>query len=109
MRPIEESGRLDEYDKRIKNQKEGESMKGYESTNEKMTFPEFYEKLFGIKLNYYQKKILEDYYQNSNIKFIYLPLRDGRTYIDILCAVSKAWYGLYEEGEIEFDDQRLAP
>ena len=74
--------------------------------NEKMAFPEFYEKLFGIKLNDSQKKMLEDYYQNSNKKFMYLPLRNGKTYIDTLCAVAKVWYGLYEEGEIEFDDQR---
>lgn len=74
--------------------------------NEKMAFPEFYEKLFGIKLYDYQKKMLEDYYQNSNKKFMYLPLRNGKTYIDTLCAVAKVWYGLYEEGEIEFGDQR---
>lgn len=75
--------------------------------NEKMAFSEFYEKLFGIKPNDYQKKMLEDYYQNSNKKFMYLPLRNGRTYIDTLRAAAKVWYGLYEEGEIEFDDRRF--
>ena len=74
--------------------------------NDKMTFPEFYEKLFGIKLNGYQKKMLEDLYQNSNKKFRYLPLRNGKTYIDISCAVAKVWYGLYEKEEVDFDGQR---
>lgn len=72
--------------------------------NEKMAFSEFYEKLFGIKLNDYQKEMLEDYYQNSNKKFMYLPLRNGKTYIDTLRAAAKVWYGLYEEGEIDFCD-----
>ena len=74
--------------------------------NEKMAFSEFYEKLFRIKLYDHQKKMLEDYYQNSNNKIMYLPLRNGRTYIDTLYTVAKVWYGLYEEGEIEFDDQQ---
>ncbi len=74
--------------------------------NEKMIFPEFYEKLFGIKLYEHQKKMLEDYYQNSNKKFIYFPLRNGKTYFGTLYALAKAWYGLYEEGELKFDDQR---
>ena len=73
---------------------------------EKITFSEFYEKLFGIKLYDYQKKMLEDYYQNSNKKFMYLPPRNGKTYIGTLCALAKAGYGLYEEGELKFDDQR---
>lgn len=71
-----------------------------------MDFPEFYEKLFGIKLNDCQKKMLEDYHQNSNKMFMYLPLRKGRIYIDTLFAVAKVWYGLYKEGEIDFNGQR---
>ena len=74
--------------------------------NEKMAFSEFYEKLFGIKLYDHQKKMLEDYYQNSNKKFMYLPLRNGKTYIDFSRAVAKVWYKLYKEGEIVFHDQR---
>lgn len=74
--------------------------------NEKMTFPEFYEKLFGIKLNNYQKKMLEDYRQNSNKMFMYVPLKNEKTYIDTLYALAKVWYGLYEEGELKFDDRR---
>lgn len=69
--------------------------------NEKMAFSEFYEKLFGIKLYDHQKKMLEDYYQSSNKKFMYLPLRNGRIYIDTLYAAAKVWYELYEEGEIK--------
>lgn len=69
--------------------------------NEKMAFSEFYEKLFGIKLYNHQKKMLEDYYQNSNKKFMYLTLRNGRTYIDTLYAAAKVWYKLYEEGELK--------
>ena len=71
------------------------------------SYPEFYEKLFGIKPNDYQKEMLEYYYQNPNKMFIYSPLRNGRTCVDALCAVAKVCYGLYEEGEIEFNDRRL--
>ena len=69
-----------------------------------MAFSEFYEKLFGIKLYDHQKKMLEDYYQNSNKKFMHLPPRNGRIYIDTLYAAAKVWYGLYEEGESKWQN-----